>query len=154
MVWNYKLNWMVLLVWNNDRFDTGNIHSHTDSSDWLSWSNIIQHHCGYCKLDCLWVYHMLQLYCICSTVEYPQSTIIDTPMCSSQSVLNYMTPTQQISYSSSHYTALWPYWLPLWWCSHSSLVPNTVTTVLDTHVTGYPLPWGLEMWPLLCTNTR
>ena len=57
--------------------------------------------------------------------------------------------TQQNSYSISHLLGtVTAQWLPLWRCSHCSLVPNTVTTeqwlyTSDTHVIRYPLPWGL-----------
>ena len=40
-----------------------------------------------------------------------------------------ITPTQENYYSISHLLGtVTTQWLPLWWCSHCSLVPDTVTT--------------------------
>ena len=56
--------------------------------------------------------------------------------------------TQQNSYSISHLLGtVTTQWLPLWWCSHCSLVPDTVTTEQWLHRTHtlfrYPLLWDL-----------
>ena len=57
------------------------------------------------------------------------------------------THTQQNLYSICHLLCtVTTQWLPLWRCSHCSLVPDTVTTehwLHQTHVIRYLLLWGL-----------
>ena len=66
-------------------------------------------------------------------------------------VFSYLLVTQQNSYSISHLLGtVTTQWLPLWQCSHCSLVPDTVTTQQWLHRTHTLL--GIHYHGGLCRN--
>ena len=68
---------------------------------------------------------------LCSDMTYAQD-----PVDTFNGLINLLLCTQQNSYSISHLLGtVTRQWLPLWRCSHCSLVPDTVTTEQWLHRT-------------------